>query len=228
MFAERRRGRAAEGSFPWREALAMMGLNASGLFLIQLDRLIIPYVLPLEELATYGVLAAIVGSLFRVLQMGVGFSLTPRLAAAPGVRERRRLIRHEARLVAIIVAVGSAGIWVLTPLIERVFLAGKYHLTGAVILAGIGAGVAKSLNAFSNATVTALADQRELTLVNIFGWVSVAISIAAAAVLSRWGLAGVVWGVGLGWLLRAATGIGITLRHLHLPPHTPSSAPADL
>jgi O-antigen/teichoic acid export membrane protein len=218
LFAERRDDSRAQPLFPWREAFAIMGLNASGLLLVQLDRLVIPHLLPLEELATYGVLAAIVGSLFRVLQMGVGFSLTPRLAAAQGIPARRRLIWDEARLVAAIVLLGSLGIWLLTPVVERALLAGKYHLTGPVVLAGIVAGVAKSLNAFSNATVTALADQRELTLVNLFGWVSVAVSVGAAVVLARWGLAGVVCGVGLGWLIRALTGLGITIRHLRLPP----------
>jgi O-antigen/teichoic acid export membrane protein len=121
---------------------------------------------------------------------------------------------------------GSIGIWLLTPVVERAFLAGKYHLTGALILAGIAARVAKSLNAFSNATVTALADQRELTVVNILGWVSAAVSVAAAVVLARWGLAGVGYGVGLGWLLRALTGIGITLRHLHLAPESAATAPS--
>ena len=61
---------------------AFAGLNASGLLLIQLERLVIPHVLPLADLALYGVLGAIAGSLFRVLQMGVGFSLLPRLRAA--------------------------------------------------------------------------------------------------------------------------------------------------
>jgi O-antigen/teichoic acid export membrane protein len=217
LLAERRPLTTPDGAFPWSEALAIMGLNASGLLLVQLDRLVIPHVRPLEELATFGVLAAIVGSLFRVLQMAVGFSLTPRLAAAAGVRERRRLIRNEARLVAVIVLLGSAGIWLLTPIVEQAVLAGKYHLGGSLVLAGIVAGIAKSLNAFSNATVTALADRRELSLVNTFGWVSVVVSVVAAVGLAPWGLAGVVYGVGLGWLIRALTGIGITLRHLHLP-----------
>jgi Na+-driven multidrug efflux pump len=117
--------------------------------------------------------------------------------------------------MAAIVVVGSVGIWLVTPVVERLLLAGKYHLGGALILAGIAAGVAKSLNAFSTAAVTALADQRELTLVNVLGWVTVLVSVVAAALLARWGLAGVVYGVGLGWLLRAITGMALTLRHLH-------------
>ena len=217
LFGERAARGALPGVVPWREALVIMGLNASGLLLVQLDRLVIPHLLPLEELALYGVLAAIVGSLFRVLQMGVAFSLTPRLAAAADPRERRRILVREARMVAVLVIGGSAVVWAITPVVEEVLLAGKYHLTGPVILAGIAAGVAKSLNAFSTASVTALADQRELSLVNALGWVSVGVSVLAAVVLARWGLAGVVYGVGLGWLLRAATGMALTMRHLDDP-----------
>ena len=90
-------------------------LNAAGLVLIQLDRLVIPHVLPLQDLATYGVLAAIAGSLFRVLQMGVGYTLVPRLRVAGSVMERRRLISHEAKLVGGLVVAGSAAIWLVTP-----------------------------------------------------------------------------------------------------------------
>ena len=99
----------------WGEALAFAGVNASGLLLIQLDRLIIPHVRPLEDLATFGVLAAIAGSLYRVLQQGVGYSLLPRLRAASGVAEQRRLLTHEARLVSAIAVLGGAFIWVITP-----------------------------------------------------------------------------------------------------------------
>ena len=120
--------------FPWGEALSFAGLNAAGLLLVQLDRLIIPHVLPLHDLATFGVLAAIVGSLFRVLSMGVGYTLVPRLRAAASIVERRRLIAHEAKLVSGIIVAGSLAIWFLTPLIEHVFLAGKYHLGGALVL----------------------------------------------------------------------------------------------
>ena len=51
--------------------------------------------------------------------MGVGYSLLPRLRAATSVVERRRLMAHEARLVGGIALLGSASIFVLTPLVER-------------------------------------------------------------------------------------------------------------
>jgi len=225
IFREQESERRHSGRLPWGEGLAFLGLAASGLILVQMDRLMIPHVLQLQDLATYGVLAAIAGSLFRVLQMGVGYSLLPRLRAAPSVRARRRLITQEARLVGGIVLVGSAVIWFVTPLIERWFLAGKYHLTGSLVLAAICAGVAKILNSFGKATVTALADVRELTLVNLMGWVAVAIAVPASMFGARWGLAGVIYGVGLAWTIRAAAAFYITLHHVRLPASAPVTAP---
>ncbi|HWB39798.1 MAG TPA: hypothetical protein VG500_00980 [Gemmatimonadales bacterium] len=217
LFRERHAKPHRSVAFPWSESVAFAGLAAAGLLLIQLERLLIPYLLPLEDLATYGVLAAIVGSLFRVLQMGVGYSLLPRLRAAAGILERRRLITREVRLVLAIVALGSALIWVVTPLLERWFLDGKYHLSGALILAALVTGVAKIVNGFAQSTVSALADARELSMVSLLGWVAVGVAVLGAAGGARWGLAGVIYGVGLGWLMRALVALYLTARHLRLP-----------
>ena len=199
---------------PWGDALALAGVQATGLLLIQLDRLIIPYLLPLEDLATFGVLAAVVGSLFRVLQMGVGYTLLPRLRRAADAAERRRLVARESRLVGGIVLLGSAAIVVAVPLVERWFLAGKYHLSGALVLAAIVAGVSKILNAFAKAAAAAVADQRELSFINLAGWISVGVAVLGAIAGSRWGLAGVMYGVTLGWLVRAVPFFAVTARHL--------------
>jgi O-antigen/teichoic acid export membrane protein len=140
------------------------------------------------------------------------------------VAERRRLIAQEARLVSAIVVAGSVAIWFVTPLIERHFLAGKYHLGGSLLLAALFSGVAKVMNAFTKSTVTALATAGELSIVNLFGWVSVAVAVVAAVAGARWGLPGVIYGVGLGWLLRALTALYLTLRHLKLPESIPATA----
>jgi O-antigen/teichoic acid export membrane protein len=225
LFRERHSKPAHEIWFPWSEALSFAGLSTAGLLLIQLDRLIIPHVLPLEDLATYGVLAAIAGSLFRVLQMGVGYTLIPRLRAAGSVLERRRLIAHEAKLVGAVVVGGSAFIWLVTPYVERWLLQDKYHLTGYLLLAAVISGVVKIMNAFTRATDTALATPGELSMVNVLGWFSVALAVPAGMFGARWGLAGVIYGVGFGWLLRALTGVYYTVRHLHLPASVPVTAP---
>jgi O-antigen/teichoic acid export membrane protein len=199
---------------PWRDALTLAATSSSGSIMTQLDRLIIPYLLPLSALATYGVLSSVAGSLFRVLQRGVGYALLPRLRAAGSVAERRRLVAGEARLVAAVALVGSVAIWVAMPLVERWLLEDKYHFSGTLVLAALVAGSAKILHAFSRATVTALADSRELGLVNLSGWASLALSAVAAVLGARWGLAGVIYGVGLGWLFRALAALAVTYRHL--------------
>lgn len=210
----------------WPEALSFAGMNAAGLLLIQLERLLIPHVLPLQDLATYGVLAAIVGSLFRVFQMGVGYSLTPRLRAAATVQARRHLIAHEAKLASGIVLLGSAFLWLVTPWVERYLLAGKYHLTASLILATIVSGIAKLMSAFTKSAVTAVADPREVHILTLLSWVSVGVAILAALVGGRWlGLAGVIYGVGLGWTIRAGAAYYLTMRHLRRPAPVPVPTP---
>jgi O-antigen/teichoic acid export membrane protein len=221
-----RRGRGSpEVPFSWGEALAFAGLNASGVLLIQLERLVLPHVLPLTDLALYGVLGAIAGSVYRVMQLGVGFSLLPRLRAAPTVIERRRLVAHEAKLVGAMVVLGSAGIWFGAPPVERWLLAGKYHLSGALLLAAIVSGIAKIANAFSKAAAAALADPRELSLINLSGWASVGLALAGAYVGAHWGLVGVIYGVVVGWFLRAVVTLTLVARHLRLPVSIPAVAP---
>ncbi|MGH7497970.1 MAG: hypothetical protein ACREL3_03860, partial [Gemmatimonadales bacterium] len=167
-------GRGTAGPVSWSEALALAGLDASGLLLVQLDRLVIPWLLPLTALALYGVLAAIAGSVFRVLQMGVGYALIPRLRAAEGVPERRRLIRREAWLVIGMMAAGAVAVAIAVPLVQHFLLQRKYNLTAPLVLAVVASGVAKVLNAFAKALVAALALPGEVNTVNIFGWLSVA------------------------------------------------------
>jgi O-antigen/teichoic acid export membrane protein len=208
-------------AFSWHEAFSFAGMNASGLLLLQMERLIIPHVLDLRDLALYGVLGAIAGSLFRVLQMGVGYTLLPRLRAAETVLDRRRLIVYEAKLVGGIVLLGSVLIWFLTPPVEHLFLAGKYHLSGALVLAAIVSGVAKIVNAFTKSAASALADTRELSLVNAAGWASAVVALVAAFAGARWGLAGVLYGVALGWFLRAIAALALVVPHLRLPVPVP-------
>jgi hypothetical protein len=84
-----RRSVNATAAIPWSEALVLAGVSGAVMLFVQLERLVIPHVLSVADLALFGVLGAIAGSLFRLLQMGVGFSLLPRPA-------RRRYGRRAA------------------------------------------------------------------------------------------------------------------------------------
>jgi hypothetical protein len=208
---------AVPSTVPWGEALVLAGVSAAGMLFVQLERLVIPHVLSVADLALFGVLGAIAGSIFRLLQMGVGFSLLPRLRAAATVLERRQLMARELRLALAIAALGAAAVLVLTPLIERWFLAGKYHLSMGLLVAALFSGIAKIAHAFSRAAATALATPRELKFVNWAGWLSAAFAIGAAIVAAPWGLTGVVYGIGFGWLAWAVMSLVVISHHLRLP-----------
>jgi O-antigen/teichoic acid export membrane protein len=226
LFRERHAQPDPPVEFPWKEGLSLAGVQATGLILVQLERLVLPHVLPLGDLATYGVLGAIAGSLFRILQMSVGYTLFPSLRAAKDVRQRRRLVAKEARLVGAVVLAGSIAIWIVTPAVERWFLAGKYHLAGSLVLAVVVSGFAKVINSFTRATASALATPRELSAVNLLGWVSLVIGLVAAIVGARWGLAGVIYGVAVGWMMRSVSALYVVARHLRLPVTEQAAEPA--
>ena len=118
-------------------------------------------------------------------------------------------------MVGAIVVVGSLAIWLVIPAVEQWVLADRYRFSDSLVLAGLVAGWAKLLTAFSKATITALANARQLALVNLAGWASVALSVAGAVAGARWGLTGVIYGVSLGWLARSLAALTIAFRHLY-------------
>lgn len=222
VLGERRGSNAARTKVPWNEAVVLAGVSAAGMLFVQLERLVIPQVLSVADLALFGVLAAIAGSIFRLLQMAVGFSLLPRLRAAATIAERRLLIARELWFAVVIAALGSAAILVLTPLIERWMLAGKYHLSMALLVAALFSGVAKIAHAFSRAVATALATPRELVFVNWAGWLSAALAIGSAVFAAPFGLTGVVYAIGVGWLAWAVMSCVVVSHHLRLPAGLPA------
>ncbi|HWB42256.1 MAG TPA: hypothetical protein VG500_13395, partial [Gemmatimonadales bacterium] len=151
LFRERHAKPARGAAMPWGESLSFAGVQATGLLMVQLERLVLPHVLPARDLATFGVLAAVVGSLYRVLQQGVGYSMVPRLRAAADVRERRHLVAREASVVGAVVLAGSVALYLAAPLIEQWLLGEKYRFGAALVLAALVSGVAKVVNSFTRA-----------------------------------------------------------------------------
>ena len=175
---------------------------------------------PSRDLALYGVLGAIAGSLFRVLQMGVGFSLLPRLRAATSVPNgggysptRRGWWGHRAAGLDLHLVHHAGG---RAPVPRR-----EVPPAGLAGPGGIVSGIAKIANAFTKAAASALADPRELSLVNVTGWVSAGLALAGAFAGAHWGLAGVIYGVGIGWFVRAVVAFALIVRHLRLPVSRP-------
>ena len=204
-------------SIRWTESLSLAGTVGAVLFLHQVERLMIPKVLGLSDLATFAVLATIVIAPFRMLQLGVEKTLLPRLRNATDARARRRLIVREATIVGSIAIILVPLMWFATPLVVRWFLRGKYDLGPDLLLAALAVGMAKLLSGFGNATVTALGDNRTLVCWSVLGWASVAAAAVGGAVGARWGLDGLIYGVALGWILRSIAAAWLARPYLESP-----------
>jgi O-antigen/teichoic acid export membrane protein len=193
-------GDGSREGIPWREALTLAGVSGSTLLLVQLERFAAPLLLDLGALATLGVLAAIVGSVFRILLLSVGFSLLPRLRAATTQHERRGIVAHEALAVGGVVITASVGLWLITPWLVDWLLASRYRLPATLVAAALAAGWLRVASAFTRTVVVALGSKAELARLNAAGWAAVVIAVAGMAVGAQWGLTGLVLGAGAGWL----------------------------
>jgi O-antigen/teichoic acid export membrane protein len=206
LFRERRGVAEPEALFGWTEGLAIVGVSVGIIALIQLERLVIPGLLGLGDLATYAVLASIAGSPYRMLQQGVGYTMLPHLRAAATVSERRRLVAREGAVALAAVAAASVVVWFATPIVVRVLLSGKYDLPPRLILAALVTGTLKVGSAFPSAAIIALGETRRVAWLNAAAWLSVGVAVVAATLCARWGLTGVIYGVGAGWLAYGLVG----------------------
>lgn len=193
------RERAQHDTYRWREAIAFLAVQMSGELLMQLDRLLTAKTLGLDDLATLGVVLSIIGPPFRLLQLTTGYAMQSRLRAAKSHSERIHLLAREGMISGAIVLVSCATLWPLSPLLVSYLLPGKYTITSDVMLAVLVGAVVKVASGFSKACVTALTTNRELAYIAVVSWLGVAISVAAGVFGSKFGLAGVIYGVTAGW-----------------------------
>jgi O-antigen/teichoic acid export membrane protein len=199
---ERPQGPAA--AHPFSEGLSLLGITAAALILQQLERLLTPRLLTLEDLATFAVVASIVGSPFRMLQMGAGYTLLPRLSTASSQAERRLLVRREAVALMVIGVAAALVILVAAPWVAKWLLAGKYELSSGLMIAALVSAAVKLADGFATTSVWALANRRQLAMLNWVSWTCAAVGVGGAWVGARWGLIGLMYGVTLGWVSRGA------------------------
>ncbi len=224
---EKRQGHSEAHSF--REGLSLLGITAAALILMQLERLLTPRLLTLENLATFAVVATLVGSPFRMLQMGAGYTLLPRLSTASTPAERQQLVRREAVAVTLIGGAAALVILFVAPWIAGWLLAGKYELSTALMIAALVSAAVKLVDGFATTMVWALASARQLAMLNWVSWTCAGIGLAGAWVGARWGLIGLMYGVTLGWVSRGAVAGALAAKLLHSAPTTaPQPRPARL
>lgn len=205
------------------EAFSLVTLESSSAAFLQIERLLLAPTVGIGGLALFGVLAALVGSPFRMLQQAAQFTLMPSLRAASGTGERVRLLRREAALATLVSAAGSIVIWFAAPWIARWFLGQRYDLRPALVMAGLVSGVLKVFSAFAFATAIALARDRSLRVLGALSWASLGVSVAGAFAATPWGLVGVLYGISFGWLIRAVAATWVALPYLR--PAAPARVP---
>lgn len=207
----------SEEPYSWEEALSYYLAASATAFLPQIERLVIPGVLSLEDLALFGVLAALVLSPFRMLASGVGYTLFPRIRKARTLRERRRLLGAEIRTIAIGASVAAVGVWYLAPWVNDLFLGHKYELSAPLVLAALVAGCAKLLGAVGRALVSALGSNADLAIYGGASWIALVAAGGGATLGARWGVPGVIYGATAGLSVRWLLAFGLSVRHLTGP-----------
>jgi len=187
---------------PWAESPPLFGHLVAAQLTGQLDRLMIPKLLDIESLATFGVLSALVLAPFKMFQAGMGYTLIPGLRLAATKDERKDIVTHEARTAAFVIIVAIASGFIVAPWVTNLFLQGKYELGHVLIAAAVSAGSLQVLVMFVSSIVMALGSRAHLTSLNRGTWLALLISIAGGWWGSRWGLPGIVLGFAVGSLTR--------------------------
>jgi hypothetical protein len=196
------------------EALSLVTIHSANSVFLQLERLLLAPVAGVHALALFGVVAALVASPFRMLQMAVLFTLIPSLRRAGDLRERRRLLAREILLVTSLMGAGSVVIWYAAPPLAHWFLSGRYDLNAGLMCAALVSGVLKLSSAFATGTVIALAEDKGLRILSAVSWASIALGVVGALIAAPWGLVGVLYGIAAGWLARSLIAAWMAIRHL--------------
>ncbi len=190
-------------SYAWSEGWSAVSFASAGMILGAFERLLAPRLLNLHELATFGVLATIAGSPFQMLQMGVGYTLVPGLRNAKTPTQRTKVFKHEAIIVVATAAAAGVVVWIITPSVLHWILNDRYKIAWPLLTAALVTGTLKVLSSLAASVVNALGSGRDLLLISGIGWVAIAFGFIGASVGVRWGLTGLVFGVGAGWLFQA-------------------------
>ena len=157
-------------------------------------------------LGTYAVLAAVAGSPFRMISIATSFILLPRLRAMASAAEARAVIVRESLTALLMAAASSAVVVLVAPLVFNTLLKGKYKIGLGLIGATIVVGLAKIWESFSTAVTVACGTPRSMAIISVLAWLCLAIAAGTMVIGARYGLLGILYGVGSPWALLAAGG----------------------
>lgn len=202
---------------PWREIPPLFGYIVTIQVVTQLDRLLLPKIMDIENLATFGVLAAMVISPYKMFELGVAYTLIPSLRSATSHAKRIASLRHEAMTTLLVIALGAISGFLLFPWASTMFLGDKYTFSNSLIGAAVFAGSVRVFVSFISSIVTALGDASQLTNLHRSSWFSMIVSIVGCWWGSRWGLPGFIYGFAMGSIARLVLASAIAIKAWHAP-----------
>jgi O-antigen/teichoic acid export membrane protein len=130
------------------------------------------------------------------------------------------MLGGELALLAGMGVIATIGVLIVMPWLLEHFLAGRYAVTEQMILAVIVIGFVRICESSASAAVTALGSTRELAQLNVLGWLMVVASSVCAIWGSRYGLIGMIYGLGAGWMLGAIGAAVLAAKALARMPRT--------
>lgn len=198
----------------WHDALQFTAMSAADQVMWQLERLLVPLLLSLGDLAEFALVGALAVAPYHVLASGAGATLIPRLQVAPTAQQRLRLLMHEVLIMLGLSILGGILILLLVPPLLHWYVGPKIVVSHGLLLAAIAGGFARILAAVARSPAVAFCSSEELRRISIGSWLAVLLGTIAAAMLARFGLVGLIAGVTLGWLVRGAIAIAVAWRHL--------------
>lgn len=216
VFAGAREARGSDARIPLgtliKESAAGFGIGLAIQLLWQLERIAIPRMLSLNDLATFAAVASVAASPFRMIQMGTQFTLVPTLRNCSDRRSALRVMRAEGIALVLAVVLATVAVFALTPLVVNLILQGRYPVTETLVVAMVLTGCIKVGHGFAVSVVQALGSLRALARLHMFSWVGVVVGATLACAGSIYGITGVVIGTGIGWLVTtvAAAIYGVT------------------
>jgi hypothetical protein len=91
---------------------------------------------------------------------------------------------------------------------------GRYDIGWPLLIAVIVTGLVKVVNGFVSAIVQALGSTTALAKFNVLTWIGLLAGVACAAYGARYGVTGVVYGVGVAWLAMSLVAFVLALAAL--------------
>jgi len=204
----------APAAVRWLDIVPIVGVVAVATISNQFDRLLLPLLLGLGDVATFSVLSSLAIFPFRLLDAGVNFTLTPRLSKAGDPRLAYGAFKAELGITAAFLVIACGGIVLLAPAVAFHLTDGRYELSVLLVICACLSGLAKLMHGFLRSIAVALGTSQELYQVNACGWIALTVAALCAAAGSRFGLAGFVAGSASGYGAVMAPALAIAVLRL--------------